>query len=124
MKHLIFYVLLFMTLVNLSAQVTSPKLTCDCVWRSVINDACTPAKVPFSVKFNGRDAEMTMRGYEYKLRYVEAWVDPTGMRNSVYVKDGEVEVHTTYPLADNWVYIGTHPGGQEISSAFCYLRPQ
>ena len=101
-------------------QVKSKELTCDClVWNSVEARCNTPSKVSFSIKFNGQAALMRMRGYDYRLSFEDAFVDPSGVRNSMYLKRGEVTAITTFPVADNYVSVFTHPGEQEITSAFC-----
>lgn len=123
MKALALTLLLFPTL--LAAQVKSKMLTCDCFVQSVIfeangSPACyEAARIPFTVKFDGKNATLTMRQYNYELRYHTAWVDPSGIRNSTYIKKGEIELHTTYPLARNFVAVFTHPDEKWLTSALC-----
>jgi len=118
-KFSAFALLLFPTL--LAAQVTSKKLTCDCaVWVHFPQTYChEAAKIPFTVKFSGARATLTMRQYDYELAFDTAWVDPSGIMNSTYVKKGEIELHTTYPLAENFVSVFTHPDEKLLTNAFC-----
>jgi hypothetical protein len=64
-----------------------------------------------------------MRGKGYQLAFNDEFIDPTGFRNSEYIKIGELLVVTKFPLAGNWVSVLTersgYPGGIEITSAFC-----
>ena len=103
-----------------AGQVTSKTLNCDCLVGFSSTPTCNkPAKVPFSIKFSGQTATMKMRGHDYRLSFDGAYVDPDGVRNSVYVKKGEVTVSTTFPIARNFVIVLTYPDQKEITSAFC-----
>ena len=103
-----------------SGQVTSKTLNCDCLVGFSSTQTCRePAKVPFSIKFSGQTAVMRMREHNFRLSFDYAYVDPDGVRSSVYVKKGEVTVSTTFPVARNFVIVSTDTGQQEITSAFC-----
>ena len=125
MRFLGFALLFFPTL--LTAQITSKTLTCDCsVWTRVpqangsLKWHChEAARIPFKIQFNGARATLTMRQYDYDLSYDTAWVDPSGIRNSTYIKQGEIELHTTYPLAENFVAVFTHPDEKLLTQASC-----
>lgn len=125
MRFLAFALLFFPTL--LTAQITSKTLTCDCfIWTRVpqangsLKWHChQAAQIPFKIQFNGARATLTMRQYDYDLRYHTAWVDPSGIRNSTYIKQGEIGLDTTYPLAENFVSVFTHPDEKLLTQASC-----
>jgi len=126
-KLLLHTFLFFFTLsfsVQVRAQINSPWLVCDCLHHSVVTKQCSrQAKIPFTIQFNGASAFLRMRGKGYQLAFNDEFIDPTGFRNSEYIKIGELLVVTKFPLAGNWVSVLTersgYPGGIEITSAFC-----
>jgi len=122
--HFFFYGWVLSFSFQATAQVNSPRLVCDCLNYSAVTKQCNrQAKIPFTVQFNGARAVLRMRGHDYQLTFKDTFVDPTGFRNSEYVRKGELLVVTTFPLAENWVSVLTessgYPGAVEITAAFC-----
>jgi hypothetical protein len=112
-KNITFALVILLMTGSISAQVSSSRLICDCAYMS---RGC----IPFTIQFHGQDAELKLLKYEFTLKFRDVWIDPMGVKNSIYTKNGHIEAVTTYPLGDNWVALHTHPEGKEISHTFCH----
>jgi hypothetical protein len=80
---------------NVSAQVTSPLMTCG----GAISGA------PITVKFNGQTASVSFDGRTHTTTFDRAWLGDKGKRWSRY-RNAELTLSTTFPL-DKWIDIGT-----------------
>ena len=91
---------------NSYAQLTSPLMTCS-----------TPASYgfPFTIKFLGNTAEVTFKGNQFKPRFTENWVGPTGDKWTEYVGDGII---ASIVATDKFVSISSQqfPKGRPMTS--------
>ena len=93
-----------------NAQLTSPLLTCS-------NPA--PGGFPFTIKFLGNTAEVSFKGNQFRPRFTENWVSPSGDKWTEYVGDGII---ASMVASDNWVSLSSQqfPKARPMSS--CTVR--
>ena len=93
-----------------NAQLTTPLLTCS---------KPSGNGIAFTIKFLGNTAEVTFKGNQFKPRFTENWVGPTGDKWTEYVGDGIIASITA---SDGYVDIKSQQFPKSPPISTCYVR--
>jgi hypothetical protein len=104
-------ILLLLTSTICRSQVSTQLLTCKPPGTQF------RPRPTFSVKFNGADAEATLKGFTHKAKYINTTIDNDGNTWMKYASPVIIIHITPY---DNYVLIVGADSGWNISGAFCH----